>query len=66
MEYKTGGESQVAKTLDRFIISEDLILTDKEMIMIILAFGGSCHWSVQLEVHGIRTPKNRPFTFENI
>eukprot|EP00253_Pinus_taeda_P015016 PITA_15016 len=63
---KRGGESQVASKLDRFIISEDLMLNDKEMIARILPFGGSDHWPVQLEVQGIGTPKNRPLRFENI
>jgi len=63
---KIGGESQVASKLDIFIISEDLMLTNKEMIVRILPFGGLDHWLVQLEVQGISTPKNRPFRFENI
>eukprot|EP00253_Pinus_taeda_P002831 PITA_02831 len=46
---KRGGESQVASKLDKFIISEDLMLTDKEMIVRILPFGGSDHWPVQME-----------------
>eukprot|EP00253_Pinus_taeda_P004728 PITA_04728 len=63
---KRGGESHVASTLDKFIISEDLMLIDKEMIVRVLPFGGSDHWPVQLEVQGIGTPRNRPFRFENI
>jgi len=47
---KRGGESQVASKLDRFMISEDLILNDKEILVIILPFGGSDHWPVHLEV----------------
>ena len=54
---KRGGESQVASKLDRFIISEDLMLTDKEMTMRILPFGGLHHCPVQLEVQCIGTPK---------
>ena len=40
---KRGGESQVALKLDRFIISEDLMLIDKEMIARDIPFGGSNH-----------------------
>lgn len=40
---KRGGESQVASKLDRFIIPEDLMLIDKEMIARVLPFGGSDH-----------------------
>ena len=63
---KRGGESQVASKLDRFKILEYLMLTDNEMIVRILPFGGSDHCPVQLEVQGIGTHKNRPFIFENI
>ena len=52
--------------MDYKLILEDLMLTNKEMIAIILPFGGSDHWPVQLEVQGIGTPKNKPFRFENI
>lgn len=63
---KRGGKAQVASKLYRFIISEELMLTDKEMKVRILPFGSSDHWLVQMEVQGIGTPKNRPFRFENI
>lgn len=41
---KRGGDSQVSSKLDRFIIFEDLMLLDKEIIVGILPFGGSDHW----------------------
>eukprot|EP00253_Pinus_taeda_P027310 PITA_27310 len=63
---KRGGEAQVASKLDRFIISKDLMLIDKEITTRILPFGGSNHWPVQLDIKGIGTPKNRAFRFENI
>lgn len=56
----------MASKLDRFIISEDLMLIDKEMRARFLPFRGSDHWPVQLEMQGIGTPRNRPFRFENI
>lgn len=40
---KRGGESLVAPKLDRFIISEDLMLNNKEREASILPFGGSDH-----------------------
>eukprot|EP00253_Pinus_taeda_P032924 PITA_32924 len=60
---KRGGESQVASKLDRFMISKDLMLNNKEISARILPLGGSDHWSVHLEVQiiedlniqGIRT-----------
>jgi len=47
---KRGGDSHLASTLDRFIISEDLTLIDKEIIVRVLPFGGSDHWPVQMEI----------------
>ena len=40
---KRGGTSQLALRLDRFIISEDLLLTSRTMTAFILHFGGSNH-----------------------
>ena len=57
--------SQVASKLDRFIISEDLLLTGPAIIASILPFGGSDHWPVQLEATFMGTPRNIPFMFEN-
>eukprot|EP00253_Pinus_taeda_P028058 PITA_28058 len=60
-----GGASQVASKLDRFIISEDLLLTGPAMTVSIMPFGGSDHWPVQLEAAFMGTPRNIPFRFEN-
>lgn len=63
---KRGGDSQVASKLDRFMISEELLLLDKEIIADILPFVGSDHWPIQMEIKGIGTPRNKPFKFENM
>eukprot|EP00253_Pinus_taeda_P012543 PITA_12543 len=63
---KRGGYSQVASKLDKFMISEELLLLDKEVIADILPFGGSDHWPIQMEIKGIGTPRNKPFRFENM
>lgn len=63
---KRGGEAQVASKLDRFLLLEELMLTNREITARVLPFGGSDHWSIQLEIKGIGSPKNRPFRFENI
>ena len=63
---KRGGEVQVASKLDRFMISEELMLIDKEIIARLLPFGGSNHWTIQLEIKGMVSPRNRPFRFKNI
>lgn len=62
---KRGGASQVDSKLDRFIVSEDLLLTGPAMTASILPFGGSYHWPVQLEATFLGTPRNKPFRFEN-
>lgn len=63
---KRGGTSQVASKLDRFIISNDLLLSGHIMTAFILPFGGSDHWPIQLEAPFIGTLRNRPFRFENV
>lgn len=62
---KRGGASLVASKLDRFIVSEDLLLTRPTITTSILPFRGSDHWPVQLEATFMGTPRNRPFRFEN-
>ena len=63
---KRGGEALVASKLDRFMISEELMLLKKDITARFLPFGGSNHWLIQLEIKGIDSPRNRPFRFENI
>eukprot|EP00253_Pinus_taeda_P029208 PITA_29208 len=60
-----GGASQVASKLDRFIVSEDLLLIGLATTVSILPFGGSDHRPVQLEATFMGTQRNRPFRFEN-
>jgi len=63
---KRGGEVLVASKLDRFMISEELMMLNNELTARVLPFGGSDHWSVQLEIKGTDAPKNGPFKSENI
>eukprot|EP00253_Pinus_taeda_P007625 PITA_07625 len=63
---KRGGEAQVASKLDRFMISEELMLIDKEISARVLPFGGSDHSPIQLEIKGMVCHRNRPLRFENI
>ena len=63
---KRGGDSQVASKLERFMISKELMLLDKEITADILPIGGSDHWPIQMEIKGIGTPRNKLFRFENI
>lgn len=63
---KRGGEAHVASKLDKFIISEEHMLINQEVLARVLPFGGSYHWPVQLEITDIGIPRNRPFRLENI
>jgi len=63
---KRGGEAQVASKLDRFMISEELMLIDKEISARVIPFGGSDHWPIQLEIKGMVSTRNRPFRLENV
>jgi len=63
---KRGGEAEVTSKLDRFFISEELMLSNREITAKVLPFGGYDHWPIQLELKGFGSPKNRPFRFENI
>lgn len=63
---KRGCEAHVTSKLDRFMISEELMLIDKEITARVLPFGGLDHWPIQLKIKGIDSARNRPFRFENI
>jgi len=62
---KRGGPTQVASKLDRFIVSEELILRGGNITALILPFGGLYHWPIQLEASLFGKPTNTPFRFEN-
>jgi hypothetical protein len=57
-------QHQVATRLDRFLVSESIIMQGLTLDCNILPWGGSDHWPVQLEAGFQTTPKNRPFRFE--
>lgn len=62
---KQGGNRQVASRLDRFLISESIMLQNLDMEANILPIGGSDHWPVQLHFTNMNKPQNRPFRFES-
>jgi exonuclease III len=62
---KRSGHQQIACRLDRFLISETLLLEGPLVDSNILPKAGSDHWPVQLWVDTIATPKLKPFRFEN-
>jgi hypothetical protein len=61
---KISGHQQIACRLDRFLISETLLLEGPLVDSNILPKAGLDHWSVQLWVDTIATPKLEPFIFE--
>jgi hypothetical protein len=58
------GAQQVACRLDRFLISEALMLDGPLIEENILPNSGSDHWPVQLWIDTVNTPKFKPFWFE--
>lgn len=61
---RRGGENRIASRLDRFLISENILLEGTTVDSDILPSGGSDHWPIALEAAFLETPKNRPFRFE--
>ena len=61
---RQGGDRLIASRLDRFLVSESLLLEGNIMSSEILPSGGSDHWPISLQVSISGTPKNRPFHFE--
>lgn len=59
-----GGERLIASRLDRFLVSESIILDGTVVESNILPSGGSDHWPVSLTVELQGTPRNKPFRFE--
>eukprot|EP00253_Pinus_taeda_P015439 PITA_15439 len=59
-----GGANQIASRLDRFLISEQIMLKDVFIEATILPVAGSDHWPVKLEIDLRQRPPNKPFRFE--
>jgi hypothetical protein len=61
---KQTNQHQVVTRLEIFLVSKSIILQGLNLDCSILPWGGSDHWSVQLEEKFQTTPKNRNFKFE--
>jgi exonuclease III len=61
---KRTGPQQIACRLDRFLLSETLLLEGPLIESNILPKPGSDHWPVQLWVDTMASPKLKPFRFE--
>eukprot|EP00253_Pinus_taeda_P035653 PITA_35653 len=61
---RRGGNKLRASRLDRFLISESIIMDGITVESDILPSGGSDHWPISLIVEVSGTPRNKPFQFE--
>eukprot|EP00253_Pinus_taeda_P023364 PITA_23364 len=61
---RRGGDKLIASRLDRFLISESIIMDGITAESDILPSGGSDHWPISLIVEVLGTPRNKPFRFE--
>ena len=61
---KQGRNSQIASSLDRFLMSESILLQNIDMEANILPIRGSDHWPVQIHFTNLDKPHNRQFRFE--
>jgi hypothetical protein len=59
------GIHQITYKLDRFLVSESLMLDGVAMESTILNLSGSDHWHIKLWVDVPATPGKKPFRFEN-
>eukprot|EP00253_Pinus_taeda_P030366 PITA_30366 len=61
---KRGGDRQIASRLDRFLVTETILLEGITVDSDILPSGGSDKWSIIMNVTIQGTPRNKPFRFE--
>eukprot|EP00253_Pinus_taeda_P022097 PITA_22097 len=61
---RRGRENLIASGLDRFLISESIVLEGITVNSDILPSGGSDHWPISLVAAFLGTPRNKPFRFE--
>lgn len=61
---RRGGANQIASRLDRFLISEQIMMKDVFIEATILPVAGSDHWLIKLEIDLKQRPPNKPFRFE--
>eukprot|EP00253_Pinus_taeda_P023451 PITA_23451 len=61
---RRGGANLISSRLDRFLVSENLLLDGRNLESSILPSGGSDHWPISLIIDVPGHPSNKPFRFE--
>lgn len=61
---KRGGDRQITSRLDKFLVTETILLEGITVDSDILPSGGSDHWPIIMNVAILGTPRNKPFRFE--
>jgi len=62
---RRGGTNQIASRLDRFLVSEQIMMKYVYIEAMILSVVGSDHWPIKLEIDLKESPKRRPFRFKS-
>ena len=62
---KCGGEYLVASHLDRFLVSENVMHSTRDILDDVLPTNGSYHWPINLSWDWSCSPRGKPFHFES-
>jgi len=61
---KRTGDRHIASRLDRFLLSEPILMEGGELVALVLPTAGSDHWPISLEWRRPGENMRRPFRFE--
>ena len=62
---RRGGPHQIAKRLDRFVVSKSILTMGGLLNAMVLPMAGSYHWPIALSWHSKGQSLHKPFRFEN-
>ena len=63
---KQTGDRRIAYRLDRFFLSESIMMASGNLKVVVLPAAGSDHWPISLEWENVRVNPRRPFRFEKL
>ena len=66
LEQQERGEHLVASHLDRFLVSENIMHSLRELLADVLSAAGSDHWPIFLSWDWSSSPMGKPFHFEHL